>query len=144
MARIRPFQGIRFARRPGVDFSNLIAPPFDVQDEKSKAALQAKDPQNIVNIDLPHIPPKAAGPIEKYQHADATLRRWIESGVMVQDHKAAFYPYAQSYQHRGHTYHRKGFFALVRLSPFGHGQVVPHEKTYQGAIEDRLARLTGR
>jgi uncharacterized protein (DUF1015 family) len=34
---------------------------------------------------------------------------------------------------------------LVRLSPFGQGQVIPHERTYQGPIEDRLKlmRATG-
>ena len=34
--------------------------------------------------------------------------------------------------------HRRGFIALVRLSPFGAGHVVPHEKTYSAPIEDRL------
>src|SRR5882724_2537043 len=58
LAQIRPFSAIRYARREnGPDVSNVIAPPFDVQDEASKAALQAKDPHNIVNVDLPHIPP---------------------------------------------------------------------------------------
>src|SRR6266705_3554443 len=50
-----------------------------------------------------------------------------------------FYPYMQTYDHAGRTVHRRGFFALVRLSPFGEGHVVPHEKTYKGAIEDRFA-----
>jgi uncharacterized protein (DUF1015 family) len=47
----------------------------------------------------------------------------------------------QSYDHAGRTVHRRGFFALVKLSPFGEGQVVPHEKTYKGAIEDRFALM---
>src|SRR4029078_5138965 len=40
---------------------------------------------------------------------------------------------------------RRGLIALVPLSPFGEGQVVPHEKTYKGPIEDRLKlmRATG-
>ena len=32
----------------------------------------------------------------------------------------------------------RGVIALVKLSPFGEGEVVPHEKTYKGPIEDRL------
>lgn len=142
MAHIRPFAAIRYARREnGSDVSNVIAPPFDVQDEASRAALQAKDPHNIVNVDLPHLPPKAAGPIEKYQTANNNLEAWLNRGVLIQDTRAAFYPYTQTYQHHGRTVHRRGFFALVRLSPFGEGQVVPHEKTYKGAIEDRLALM---
>ncbi len=41
MARIRPFAGIHYARRPELNFSNVIAPPYDVLDEKGKARLQA-------------------------------------------------------------------------------------------------------
>ena len=145
MAQIIPFHAIRFSRdaatRETRDVSKLIAPPFDVQDEKSKAALQAKDPHNIVNIDLPHIPPKAAGPVEKYIGANSILDGWLSQGVLQQDLRAAFYPYMQAYETNGRTYHRKGFFALVRLSPFGQGQVVPHEKTYKGAIDDRFALM---
>lgn len=141
MAHLRPFNAIRYSRRDGSDVSNLIAPPFDVQDAASKAALQAKDPHNIVNVDLPHLPPKAAGPLEKYESANTTLEAWLERGVLIQDPRAGFYPYMQTYEHHGRTYHRKGFYALVRLSPFGAGHVVPHEKTYAGAIEDRFALM---
>ncbi len=141
LPHLRPFPAIRFSRRDGTDVSNLIAPPFDVQDAASKSALQAKDPHNIVNIDLPHLPPKAAGPIEKYQVANTTLDAWLNRGVLIQDPRPGFYPYAQSFPHHGRTLHRHGFFATVRLSPFGEGHVVPHEKTYQGAIEDRLALM---
>jgi uncharacterized protein (DUF1015 family) len=35
-------------------------------------------------------------------------------------------------------YHRRGFFCAVKITPFGDGHVVPHEKTYREAIEDRL------
>jgi uncharacterized protein (DUF1015 family) len=141
LAHLRPFNAIRYSRRDGSDVSRLIAPPFDVQDENSKAALQAKDPHNIVNVDLPHLPPKAAGPLEKYQAANITLEAWLDRGVLIQDSQAGFYPYMQTYEQHGRMHHRKGFYALVRLSPFGQGHVVPHEKTYKGAIEDRLALM---
>ena len=46
---------------------------------------------------------------------------------------------------RGGRIIARGFIALVKLSPFGQGHVVPHEKTYASAIEDRLKlmRATG-
>jgi uncharacterized protein (DUF1015 family) len=141
LAHLRPFNAIRYSRRDGNDVSRLIAPPFDVQDEASKAALQAKDPHNIVNVDLPHLPPKAAGPLDKYLSANNTLDAWLDRGVLIQEPRAGFYPYMQTYELHGRTHHRRGFYALVRLSPFGQGHVVPHEKTYKGAIEDRLALM---
>jgi uncharacterized protein (DUF1015 family) len=141
MAHIRSFPAIHFNKTRFADLSNLIAPPFDVLDQPAKAALQAKHPNNIVNIDLPHIPPKAAGPAEVYTQSAMTLQAWLDSGILVREKRTAFYPYMQNYDHLGRTVHRRGFFALVRLSPFGQGQVVPHEKTYKGAIEDRLALM---
>lgn len=145
MADIRPFQAIRYALRPGVDPSSLIAPPYDVLDEAGKAALQAKSPHNIVTVDLPFMPPKSVGPDAVYEQANATMRKWLQEGILAQDARPAMYPYTQTYTHDGHTYNRRGFFALVRLSPFGKGAVVPHEKTYKGPIEDRmkLMRATG-
>src|SRR5690349_16769251 len=51
LAHIRPFAAIRYSPDSRFQLSNVIAPPYDVLDEKQKAALCAKDPHNIVNID---------------------------------------------------------------------------------------------
>ncbi|MFI5381288.1 MAG: DUF1015 domain-containing protein [Tepidisphaerales bacterium] len=145
MAHIRPFHAIRYARNPKDALSDMIAPPYDVLDEKGKAALQARHPHNIVTVDLPHLPPKVAGPDAAYEQANITFRSWLDAGVLIQDPKSALYPYTQTYTHHGRTFHRRGFFALVRLSAFGQGHIVPHEQTYKGPIEDRmkLMRATG-
>ena len=138
MPQIRPFAGVHFAKSLGPDLSALIAPPFDVLDEKSKAALQAKHANNIVTIDLPYLPPKAVGPDEVYSNADFVMQQWLKKGILEKFPRPAIYPYTQSFDHNGRMYHRRGFFAAVKISAFGEGQVVPHEKTYREAIEDRL------
>lgn len=145
MAHIRPFAGVKYARDRHPDVSTLIAPPYDVLDEKGKAELQARHANNIVTIDLPHLPPKTVGPDEVYQRANTTLQAWLKAGVLKRDTRAALYPYTQKFEHNGRLAHRRGFVCLVRLSPFGQGQVVPHEKTYANPIEDRLKlmRSTG-
>ncbi len=145
MAQIRPFAAIRYVAPAGRDVSALIAPPYDVLDERGKGALQARHPNNIVSIDLPHLPPKTVGPDLVYQQANATLQAWLKDGVLARDRAAGLYPYVQTYDWAGRTFRRRGFFALVRLSPFGAGEVVPHEKTYDAPIEDRLKlmRATG-
>ena len=138
MPQIRPFAGVHFAKSLGPDLSALIAPPFDVLDEKSKAALQAKHANNIVTIDRPYLPPKAVGPDEVYSNADFVMQQWLKKGILEKFPRPAIYPYTQSFDHNGRMYHRRGFFAAVKISAFGEGQVVPHEKTYREAIEDRL------
>jgi len=138
LAEIRPFRGIRYSKELSARLSDLVAPPYDVLDESGKATLQRKHDRNIVAVDLPHMPPKTVGPDSAYQTADRTLRQWITEGVLSRDDQPAFYAYAQTYSHGRKKYNRRGFFSLVKLSPFGAGQVVPHEKTYPDAIADRL------
>ena len=53
--------------------------------------------------------------------------------------------YEQEFTVEGKTYTRRGFFARVRLEPFGTGRIFPHEQTMSGPKEDRLKlyRATG-
>jgi uncharacterized protein (DUF1015 family) len=138
LPQIRPFAGVHFSKSLGSDLSALIAPPFDVLDEKSKTALQSKHPNNIVTIDLPYLPPKAVGPDEVYARANTTLQAWLSANILQKFPRPAIYPYTQSFDHNGRMYHRRGFFCTVKISAFGEGHVVPHEKTHREAIEDRL------
>ncbi|MGD0462630.1 MAG: DUF1015 domain-containing protein [Tepidisphaeraceae bacterium] len=138
MAQILPFAGVRYSRNNGLDLSDLIAPPYDVLDEQGKRSLQAKQKHNIVTVDLPHLPAKTVGPDAAYAAADDTLEDWLARGILTRDQKPAIYPYSQTYSHGQRTFHRRGMIVRVKLSPFGEGQVVPHEKTYPEAIEDRL------
>lgn len=138
MATLRPFAALRYDRTKHYDQSAVVAPPYDVITDADKAALVAKHANNIVSVDLPHLPAKSVGPDEAYAKANATLQEWMATGVLVRDRRPATYPYAQSYEHGGRTFHRRGFITLVQLSPFGDGHVVPHEKTYPEAIVDRL------
>ena len=143
MAQIRPFAGIRYGKAFS-DVSDVIAPPYDVLDEQQKAALQGKHPNNIVTVDLPWMPPKTVGPDDAYEKANTTLSAWRSSGVLQQDTRRALYPYTQTYTWAGKTFNRRGFICLVKLTPFGE-DIIPHEKTYKGPIEDRmkLMRATG-
>lgn len=142
MTVIRPFAAIRYATKPGaVDISTRLAPPYDVLDEKDKRALLAPDSKNFVAVDLPHIPPKSAGPPEVYQASQRQIEVWLAEGVLVYDTQPAIYVYHQIYNHGGTRYVRKMFFARLRIEPFGTGSVFPHERTFGGPKEDRLALM---
>jgi uncharacterized protein (DUF1015 family) len=138
MATIRPFAALRYNKARRFNYSDLIAPPYDVLADADKVALVARHPNNIVSVDLPHLPAKSVGPDEAYAQANATLQEWMAAEILVRDRRQAMYPYTQSYEHAGRTFHRRGFVTLVQLSPFGEGHVFPHEKTYPEAIVDRL------
>lgn len=131
---IRPFRGWHF---PGSDVSSTIAPPYDILTQQNKDELLARNSDNIVAVDLPHVPPKDLGPDEAYLAAAKLLRDWQNSGVLVREQAPALYAYEQSYTWGGKTYARRAMFAGVRATPLGE-DVIPHEHTFAGPKADRL------
>ncbi|GMU21287.1 MAG: hypothetical protein AMXMBFR13_13800 [Phycisphaerae bacterium] len=139
MLQIAPFRGLRYnTERFSSDLSALIAPPYDVLDASDKAALLRKHERNIVAVDLPHMPPKTAGPDEVYARAADLLNAWRGDGTLRTETRPVIYVYHQQYEVAGRSYVRRMFFARMRLEEFGAGTVFPHERTFGGPKEDRL------
>ena len=151
MPSVFPFAAIQYraALSKGADLSALIAPPYDVLDTQGKAKLLARSADNIVSVDLPQIPAKKLGLPAVYAAAAAKLSEMLTSGALVRREPCLF-AYRQSFTSGtgGKTIHRSGMIAAVQLQPFGPavgGGVLPHEETFSGPKEDRLAlmRATG-
>ncbi len=141
MPEVAPFQALRYDFSKNSDLSSLIAPPYDVIDDADKAFLLAGSERNVVAIDLPHTPPKSAGPAEAYRGAADRLNAWLEDGTLVREVRPSLYLYHQIFEHAGQTYTRKKFIARVRLHHFEDGVILPHEQTFGGPKEDRLALM---
>lgn len=143
MPKIQPIAAIEYNFNEIKDLSDLIAPPYDVLNETSKAALLAKNEHNIVKVDLPHLPPKTVGPDETYLQASQVFKQWIDNGVLRRRTTPAIYVYQQTYTVKGTQYKRRGVIANVQLQDFGPGQngqggIFPHEQTFSAPKEDRL------
>ena len=136
MADIRPFRGWHYTG----EVSDLIAPPYDILSPEDKAALLAKSADNIVAVDLPHVPPKSLGPQEAYTGAAAKLAAMQEAGTLVRDAAPALYAYSQTYVWAGQTYTRRALTCGVRATELCR-DIWPHEETFAGPKADRL-RLT--
>lgn len=142
MLEVKPFSAIRYdLARMGGDVSAVIAPPYDVLGQADKDALLKKSDRNIVAIDLPFVPPKSAGPAEVYQRSADLLSQWLRDGTMIREEHPALYVYHQVFEYAGQAYTRRMFIVRVRLVPFSHGSVLPHELTFGGPKEDRLALM---
>ena len=117
----------------------VAAPPYDVIDAAERAALVARSPYNVVEIDLPEDP--AGG--DPYAHAAAAVRALAREGVVVA--RRASPPCGRSSRTTpgpdGRRRTRHGLFARVRVEDYGPGRIRPHERTHPGPKEDRL-RLT--
>jgi len=142
MLEVLPFRATRYDfRRCDGNLSTLIAPPYDVLESADKDALLRKSDRNIVAVDLPHLPPKSAGSPEAYARSAKLLHDWLTDGTLVHESHPALYVYHQEYEHAGRQYVRRKFIARLRLQPFSAGVVLPHEQTFGGPKEDRLALM---
>ncbi|MFO7280447.1 MAG: DUF1015 family protein, partial [Thermoanaerobacterales bacterium] len=82
MARFQPFRALRYDL-DRVDLARVIAPPYDVIDDRLRAELAARDPHNAVRVDLP-VPDGAR---DRYEVASCLLRDWRREGVLVTDER---------------------------------------------------------
>src|SRR5262249_7933643 len=123
----------------------VVAPPYDVIGPALQQQLYDASPYNAIRVELTRDEPGDTDAENKYTRAGHTLRDWVADHVLRQDTARALYVYEQSFEVEGTTYTRRGFFARVRLEPFGQGKVYPHEQTMSGPKEDRLKlyRATG-
>jgi uncharacterized protein (DUF1015 family) len=145
MPQIRPIPAVQYASVAAAagDITRLIAPPYDVLDERSKAQLLKNSKHNIVAVDLPFLPPKTVGPDEVYRQAGERYRKWLKSKVLFRRETPALFAYQQTYTVADRTFKRRGLIANVRTQTFGpapdgKGGVWPHEQTFAAAKEDRL------
>jgi uncharacterized protein (DUF1015 family) len=145
MPKVYPFHAIQYQSGRG-DVTTRIAPPYDVLDASSKAALLAKDASNIVAVDLPHTPAKALGPAQAYENAAAQLNSWLSNGTLTKRTTPAIFAYRQTTRTPSGTAtsQRCGMAVCVDAVPFGPrqgGGVLPHEETFSGPKEDRMALM---
>ena len=135
MADVQPLRALHYDLAQVGPLGDVAAPPYDVIDAQQRAALVARSPHNVVEIDLPDGD-------DPYGHAAELFEAWQHSGVLVRDAEPAMWALEQRYRGPdGETRLRRGFFARVRVEDYGPGRIRPHERTHPGPREDRL-RLT--
>ena len=147
MPEIRAFRALRYNPEMLPDLARVVAPPYDVISPALRVQLAARDPRNVVAIDLP-VDAGAADPDEKYRQAARTFAGWRSDGTLRKDRQPSLYVYEQEYAVPGTSIRRvqRGFHARLRLEAFGpDAGVLPHERTMAGPKEDRykLMRATG-
>ncbi len=147
MPTIRPFRGLRLEPDVVGDLAAVVSPPYDVISAAQQRALLARNPRNVVRLDLPS-DELGDGPDDRYRRAAKTFAAWRSDGSFRKDPRPSLYVYEQTYRVPGSDVERtqRGFFGRLRLEPFGVGSgVLPHERTLAGPKEDRykLLRATG-
>ena len=133
--RIEPFRALMYDRQIAGEPALVVAPPYDLIGESRQKQLYERSPYNIVRLEL-------AREADRYGAAEKTLADWIAVGVLERSARPAIFQYTQTFDVEGRLLHRTGYIARVRLEEFDRGRIVPHEKTFPAAKEDRLHLLT--
>ena len=132
MPRFTPFPALRYCD-PRID--DLIAPPYDVLSESDLDELGDRSRWNITHVDVPR---ESAG-AGRYAAAAATLREWIEAGVMSYDDVPTFTIYRMRFTDASGTARDiAGVLGGLEVVDEGAGGVLPHERVTPKASTDRL------
>ncbi|MGZ8636702.1 MAG: DUF1015 family protein [Actinomycetota bacterium] len=136
MPRISPFVGLRFDPSRIESFERVTAPPYDVISRREHARFLSASPYNVIRLDLGR-DPAAPESAQRYAEAAADLAAWRSEGVLVPTGGPAYFPYEMRFSLRGRRRRIRGVVCDVTLEELG-GDIVPHERTMAGPVEDRL------
>jgi uncharacterized protein (DUF1015 family) len=136
MADVQPLQSLHYDPATVGPLADVVAPPYDVIDDRQRAELLARSPFNVVAVDLPKQDDSERDP---YEAAGDTFESWQLQGALLRDPEPAIWAHSQDYTGPdGVRRTRRGFFCRVRIEDYGPGRVRPHERTHPGPKEDRL------
>ena len=131
MAEIKAFRALRFDTAVAGKIDELVCPPYDIISEEQRQAYLNENENNIIRLELP----RGENP---YADAQATLKKWIDTGVLKQDEKDSIYIYEEEFTAYGVKNKFKGCITRVKLEEFSKGIVLPHEETLSKAKKDRF------
>jgi uncharacterized protein (DUF1015 family) len=131
VADVRSFAALRYDEAKAGPLESLVAPPYDVISPEEREAYLARSPYNVVHLTLP----------ESEDEAARLWRDWQDDGVLTRE-APAVWALSQTYVGPdGVERTRNGLLAALRLEPYEHGVVLPHERTHAGPKEGRLRLL---
>jgi uncharacterized protein (DUF1015 family) len=119
MAELMPFRALRFSTGAGA-LSQLICPPYSSIRVELQRELLAKNPNNMVHLELSDKPPAEVG---------ETLRQWEKNGVLKQDSSPAVFLYEDEFQIQGQTRKVRGILCRVKLEDYKNSIIFPREET---------------
>lgn len=143
MSQILPFQGTLYDTAVAGDIKHLVAPPYDIIDAAGQQALHARNPYNIIRLELGLDRAGDSPADNRYTRAAHTLRDWLKSGALKRDREPAIYYHTIEYRPPSSepgapTKLLRGFLAVAKLEALDSGHIYPHENTRAAAKTDRL------
>lgn len=136
MADVKPFRGVRYKLGKPAEASELIAPPYDIIDERMRDKLIELHPHNVVRLELPDSKNMHPDARDGYDSARIFLDEWLKEQALIRDDADSYYVLSQEFDYRGGST-RWGILASVTLEEYDRKIILPHEGTMDGPKEDR-------
>ena len=132
---ILPLEAIVYNQNK-VDLNDVIAPPYDVIDEKYLDELYERSKYNIARLILT----KGSN---RYEDAKKYFEDWKNEEILIKTQKPAIFYIIQKYKNeKGKLIERKGFIARNKIEDFATKKILPHEFTMGGPKEDRFKLIS--
>ncbi len=141
MADVQPLQGIRYNSTVTGDLADIITPPYDVISQEAQVQYYARNPYNIIRLELGKDEPDDSSLNNRYTRAATTFAEWRLNAILQQDTFPSYYLYQQTFTYDTRVYTRTSLLARVRLEPWSRRVVLPHEHTLAKPKNDRLQLL---
>jgi uncharacterized protein (DUF1015 family) len=114
--------------------ARLVAPPYDLIGPALQAELYGRSPYNVVRLEY-------GRENDRYAAAAQTMRRWQSERILDRVARPAIYFYSQFFAHEQSHLRRDGYIVRLRLEAFAPARILPHERTFAAAKQDRLRLL---
>lgn len=141
MAELHPFRGVRYNPSVVGDLARVVTAPYDIIGPEAQEAYYARDPYNVIRLELGRESPNDSAADNRYTRAAHQYDHWLREGVLRVDSTPGFYLYDEILDHGGAPVRRRSLIAPVRLARWEERVVLPHEYTMPKPKADRLDLL---
>jgi len=137
MVKVKPFRALRPVKELAQD---VAAPAYDVMNRTQARAYVADKPYSFMNIDRPETQFHEDHDMyaaDVYTKANEMIQAWKAQGIFVQDAKASFFLYEQTWKDHVQT----GIVALSAIDDYLDGSIRRHENTLPAKEQDRIRHI---
>ncbi len=136
MANIKPFRGYRYNSEKIDNIADVMAPPYDALSVEETDSYYDLNAYNAVRLVAQQN--KESNPPDEYAKTRDFLDGCIRDGVLVKEKKPSYYVYEETVTVNRENYYNRGIVALLELTDYGKGIVVPCEEPSTDSKNDRL------
>lgn len=142
MAKIKPFYGYRYNTDIVKNLSDVMAPPYDSLSDEQTDSCYDLNPYNAARLISQRSYDTDDAHNNCYTRSRDYLQSWIENGVLVKENEKAIYVYEQTITVNREKYYNRGIIALLELTNYSDGIVVPCEDPSTDSKNDRYRMIS--